>query len=128
MDACINASSPEPIAPAAVISPTSGICQECGKTFAGKVSNGRAYDATFCSPRHKRDFHARNAERGRIIIPFALAWRTRRGGGATAKAAFAEMNALLDMFAAEDRAAGRPSTEEYAAALLARGRYIDRRR
>jgi hypothetical protein len=55
------------------------------------------------------------SKRGRVAMPLALAWRAKRGGGKTAKAAFAELCAYLDHCNAEDRAAGRPPMVDHVA-------------
>lgn len=78
-------------------------CQECGEAFRAWHS-----DASFCSAAHRTAFHNRAAKRGKVAIPIMLAWRGKRGQGATAKYAFEQMSALADKWNAEDRAAGRP--------------------
>lgn len=55
------------------------------------------------------------------------AWRIDRAQGDIAKAAFAEVNRILDQFNAQDRAASRPRADLYAAKLLVDGtNYFDR--
>lgn len=61
----------------------------------------------------RQAFHNLMSKRGRVAMPLALGWRIKRGSGATAKGAFAELCAYLDHCNAEDRLAGRPSMVEY---------------
>ncbi len=84
------------------------ICPECNQPFA--TQNRKRL---FCSDAHKLAFHNRCAARGKVLIPLAMAWRTKRGGGGTAKKALAEMCRLLDRYAAEDREAGRMRAVDY---------------
>lgn len=68
--------------------------------------------------------------RGKVIVPLALAWRGSRGKKGTVGAqAHAELIAVLDAFAAEDRAEGRPKMDDYVGVILASGfLYKDRKR
>jgi hypothetical protein len=114
------------------------VCPECGETFVAKFVVSQ-----FCNPAHKTAFHNRQKRRAHVIA-YAMAWRGSRNAkvkladgedkatlaekrrAALAKAdrrrnvgkkAFGEMCRLLDQFAAEDRAAGRPSMESYVSSL-----------
>ncbi|WDS38338.1 hypothetical protein W2_gp028c [Caulobacter phage W2] len=127
-------------APAAKKAATFGkrICPECGETFTAKHPS-----AQFCTPAHKLAFHNRAKGRSHVIA-YAMAWRGSRNAKAKkaegetqqtvsdkrraalakadrrrtiGKAAFSEMCRLLDQFAAEDRAAGRPTMEAYVSGL-----------
>ncbi len=82
-------------------------CQNCGAVMAA----GKA----FCKPACRAEFHNRMSKRGRVAMPLALAWRSKRGGGPVAKAAFQEMCAYLDHCNAEDKAAGRPAMVDHVA-------------
>lgn len=101
-----------PMRPAAPYSrhfkPVERTCPECNQPFQA-VNRTRL----FCRPEHKLAFHNRCAARGKVLIPLAMAWRTKRGSGDTAKRAMSEMCRLLDSFAAEDRAAGRMGMTDY---------------
>lgn len=88
--------------------PTQRVCAECNQKF--EAVNRKKL---FCSDTHKLAFHNRCTARGKVLIPLAMAWRTKRGGGGTAKKAFAEMCRLLDAFAAEDREGGRMRMADY---------------
>jgi hypothetical protein len=97
------------------------VCCECGAEFVPNRPQQQ-----FCTPKHKTEFQNRAAAEGRALVALAKAWRAKRGSGETAKAAFKEFVSILDLFNAQDRAAGRPNPEAYAAQLLKQGRYIDR--
>jgi endogenous inhibitor of DNA gyrase (YacG/DUF329 family) len=88
-------------------------CPECGERFhtnhAGKA---------FCSEQHRVAFTNRCAARGKTLIPLAMGWRNARGGRGIGAQAMQEMVQLLDQFAAEDRAAGRPNMTGYTDHLL----------
>lgn len=106
-------------------------CTNCGAMF--EVARGPGGHRRFC-PSGPVDcaarFRARCAARGKIIVPLALAWRGSRGKKGTVGAqAHAELIAVLDAFAAEDRAAGRPKMDDYVGGILGSGfRYVDRKR
>lgn len=85
-------------------------CPDCGNPLAGK----KLYCAAAC----RVAFHNRMSKRGRVAMPLALGWRARRGGGDTAKQAFAELCRYLDKCNAEDVAAGRPPMADYLAAMF----------
>lgn len=107
------------------------LCPECGQpvTSAGK---GRA--RVFCSEAHKQAHANRCAARGKALIKAAMAWRVNRGSGDVAKFAMAEMCAMLDRFAEEDRLAGRMRADDYFAHVtdfqfqnpIWSGKYMDR--
>jgi hypothetical protein len=63
----------------------------------------------FCSTPCQRKAIDRAANRGKTILPLALAWRAGRGSKdkSTTTRAFRELCAQLDRYAAEDAAAGR---------------------
>ena len=100
-------------------------CPECGVDVAVFVRGGTR---TFCCPAHKQAYNNRMKAEGAAVIALAKAWRKKRGSGETAKAAFAELTGILDLFNARDAEEGRPSVEVYAQKLLDQGRYIDRER
>lgn len=96
--------------------PTQRVCAECNQPF--ETQNRKQL---FCSHAHKLTFHNRCTARGKVLIPLAMAWRTKRGSGATAKKALSEMCRLLDSFAAEDREAGRMRMADYVERGFAHG-------
>lgn len=86
-----------------------GHCPECGAKFA--LTHHRQ---VFCTPAHKSAYFAREKVRGQKIAGVALAWRLGRNTSKPAlrrvsSDAMADLCRLLDMFAAEDHAAGRPN-------------------
>lgn len=107
-DTAENAPTPTPSLPYAKFSPIKRTCAECGTEFETK---SRAQ--LFCSKPHKLRFHNRNAARGKVLTPLAMAWRGRRGGDETAKLAFKRMNTLLDEWNVEDLKAKRMSMAEF---------------
>ena len=68
---------------------------------------------SFCAVACRTRFHNRMSKRGRVIMPYMLAWRGGRGSGQAAKSAFAELCTYLDHCNAEDFAAGRPPMKQY---------------
>jgi len=77
---------------------------------------------TFCTPAHKAAFHNRSSARGRVVIPLLMCTRIQRDRkGTTAPRAWGEARALLDKYAAEDKAAGRMSMVDYVAGKWAGG-------
>lgn len=82
------------------------ICEECQTGFSPRVVR-----QVFCSRVCLDAIKARNAIRGKVIMPLALAWRSGRGSKdkATTSRAFRELCAQLDRYAAEDTARGRQS-------------------
>lgn len=107
-DTAENASTPGSPAPYSKFSPVERTCPECGVAFETKSRT-----KLFCLPAHKLIFHNRNAARGKVLTPLAMAWRGRRGGDDTAKLAFRRMNTLLDEWNAEDLKAGRMLMAEF---------------
>jgi hypothetical protein len=103
------------------------ICPGCGQKVDRQGARGPK--ATYCTAACKREKNNRDIQRGGVIVGFAQAWRVNRGSGEIAQASFAELCSILDAFNAEDRDAGRPRADIYAAKLLSTGtRYMDRRR
>jgi hypothetical protein len=79
------------------------VCAECGAEFTAK--HGRAQ---FCTTDHQRKFHRRMKDRGRALMPLAIAWRQgKRGSSDLSSYSMAQMCALLDQWATEDKTAGR---------------------
>lgn len=90
-------------------------CPECGTTeYPASASRMKI----FCCEAHRVAFTNRNAARGKTLLPIALGWRNARGGNGIGSQAFAEMTRLLDHFAAEDAAAGRPNMMNYTDHLM----------
>ena len=88
-------------------------CPECGTAFETS-HRGKA----FCSEPHRVAFTNRCAARGKVLIPLAMGWRNARGGKGIGAQSMKEMVQLLDKFAAEDVAAGRPNMTGYTDHLL----------
>lgn len=108
-------------------------CPECGETFTA-----RHHAARFCSPAHQRQFHNRSMGRGKVAMPYLMAWRGTKSLKATTAAsrgsavdkvkrerdramgkfAFGNLCALADQFNREDREAGRPSMVAYVRTLM----------
>lgn len=107
-DTAENAPTPSSPVPYANYTPVKRTCAECGVSFETKSRT-----KLFCSPAHKLIFHNRNAARGKVLTPLAMAWRGKRGGTDMAKLAFQQMNKRLDEWNAEDLAAGRMSMAEF---------------
>ena len=106
-------------------------CPECGAPIAPRPAGKRGQAPTFCCTAHQTAFQQRQFQQGRAIIALAKAWRSsrnRKEDRETGAAALSEMSAILDSFNFDDAKAGRPRPAEYAAHLLANGRFIDRRR
>lgn len=98
-------------------------CAECGMKFTPVKSWQQ-----FCCKAHKAAYGNRHAAEGKVIAALVKAWRLKRGTGAVAKEAFAELCSIVDSFNADDRVAGRPPATHYVERLLKQGRYIDRKR
>lgn len=100
------------------------VCPNCGGEVVRRSSRGPA--PTFCDAKGagvcKNEYAARQLAEGRAVIGLLKAWRVDRAQGPIAKAAFAEVNRILDTFNAQDREAGRPRADLYAAKLLDDGR------
>jgi len=103
-------------------------CPNCAAEITRREGQ-RGPRATFCSAECKKEHNNRELAEGRAVIAYLKAWRVDRGAGEIAKEAFAEMSRIADYFNAQDRAAGRPRADYYAALKLEEGlRYADRRR
>lgn len=105
------------------------ICPNCGGEVERRSSRGPV--PTFCDARGpgvcKREHANRELVEGRAVIAFAKAWRIDRGSGEIARGAFDQMIRIVDQFNAQDRAAGRPRADLYAATKLVDGTlFIDR--
>lgn len=104
--------NPAPASPRRVVT---RCCSECGGEFIAA-----AYNQMFCTRDHKRAFHKRQEARGAVLTPLAMAARITRDGTAgdkaTGKKARSDSRALIAMWAAEDRTAGRMSMVDYVAA------------
>lgn len=101
------------------------ICPECGGQVVRRSTRGPK--PTFCGPECKRAHGNRHIVEGRAVIAFLKAWRIDRGSGEIAKASFQQLCQIVDQFNTQDRAAGRPRADLYAAKLMEDGRlYMDR--
>ena len=88
-------------------------CCECGVDF---TTSHRGKE--FCSEAHRVAFANRCAARGKVLIPLAMGWRNKRGGKGLGSDSMKQMVRLLDKYAAEDAAAGRPNMSHYTDRLL----------
>lgn len=88
-------------------------CPECGEVFTTDQVGKE-----FCTDAHRQAMANRNAARGKTLIPLAMGWRNGRGKAGLSADCMREMVELLDHFAAEDRAAGRPNMSHYADRLI----------
>jgi ribosomal protein L37AE/L43A len=81
-------------------------CEECRKVFSPRIAT-----QVFCCRACLDAVKNRNAVRGKVIMPLAMAWRSGRGSKdkATTTRAFRELCAQLDRYAAEDAARGLTS-------------------
>jgi hypothetical protein len=97
------------------------ICPECGARFI--AGNGRQ---RFCTTAHQAKFHDVMKTRGKVAVPFMLAWRQgKRGATDDTRYALQELSALADQWALEDRDAGRDAKLIVAAKRLAAWRAAD---
>lgn len=94
-------------------------CPECGQPALRKSARGPM--PTFCSAECKKSHSNRHIVEGRAVIALLKAWRIDRAQGEIAQKTFAEVNRILDQFNAQDREAGRPRADLYAAKLLNTG-------
>lgn len=95
------------------------ICPNCGGAVERKSARGPM--PTYCSKPCKVDHFNRHVVEGRVVIGLLKAWRIDRGTGEIAQGAFAQAISALDHFIAEDRKAGRPRPDLYAAKILITG-------
>lgn len=101
------------------------ICPECGGQVVRRSARGPM--PTFCKPECKRAHGNRHIVEGRAVIAFLKAWRIDRGSGPIAQGALTQLCQIVDQFNAQDRDAGRPRADLYAAKLMADGRlFMDR--
>ena len=94
-------------------------CPECGGEVVRRSARGPM--PTFCTPECKKAHANRHIVEGRAVIALLKAWRIDRAQGPIAQASFAEVNRILDQFNAQDREAGRPRADLYAAKRLLDG-------
>lgn len=81
-------------------------CAECGKAFVP----AKPWQS-FCELSHQQRFHDTMAKRGKVAVPFMMAWRRGKNGRTEDSAyGFDQMAALADRWAAEDKLAGRDAT------------------
>lgn len=100
-------------------------CPECGGDVVRKSARGPM--PTFCSLTCKKAFGNRQLVEGRAVVAFLKAWRIDRAQGEIASTSFQQICQIVDQFNADDRAAGRPRADLYAAKLLREGTsYSDR--
>lgn len=103
------------------------VCPNCGAIPVRKSAKGPA--PTFCSKVCKREHNNRLLVEGRAVIGFLKAWRIDRGSGEIAQQSFAQVCEIVDLLNAQDKDAGRPRADLYAATMLVEGtRYFDRQR
>lgn len=110
-DTAENAPTPSSPAPYAKYPPIKRTCAECGTEFETKSRT-----KLFCSSAHKLAVHNRNAARGKVLVPLAMAWEGGGGGSnrsETAKRAFRLFTAKLAELNAEDKKAGRMSMHDF---------------
>ena len=125
------ASKPKPTARERV---AERICPNCGKPVQRVHKKGPI--PTFCTARPgqnsipcKVEMNNRLTVEGRTVIALLKAWRIDRGQGEIAQAAFQQVCEIVDLFNAQDLAAGRPRADYHAASIIAQQtRYFDRRR
>jgi hypothetical protein len=101
------------------------ICPECSTTFELTATKGKA--RVFCTEACKQTHANRRTTRGKSLVAIAMGWRQTRGSGQLGKDLFAEMTRMLDTFVAEDVAAGRMRSDDYAKTILDMGEFQDRR-
>jgi hypothetical protein len=105
------------------------VCPNCGGLVERRSARGPM--PTFCDAKGKgvcKKEHAnRHIVEGRAVIAFLKAWRIDRAQGEIAQKAFEQVCRITDQFNAEDREAGRPRADLYAAKLLVDGtQFFDR--
>lgn len=103
------------------------ICPECGGKVERRSPKGPF--PTFCTLECKKAHSNRSMVEGRAVIAFLKAWRIDRASGPIAQGSFQQVCSIVDMFNDQDRKAGRPRADLYAAKLLNDGfLYMDRKR
>lgn len=105
------------------------VCPNCGGPVVRRSARGPM--PTFCDAKGpgacKREHGNRALVEGRALVAFVKAWRIDRAQGEIARGAFEQICRIADQFNAEDRTAGRPRADLYAAKLLADGtQFFDR--
>lgn len=101
------------------------VCPNCGGDVARRSARGPM--PTFCTPECKKDHANRHIVEGRAVIAFLKAWRIDRAQGEIATRSFEQVCKIVDQFNAEDREAGRPRADLYAAKMLIDGtQFFDR--
>jgi predicted RNA-binding Zn-ribbon protein involved in translation (DUF1610 family) len=105
------------------------VCPNCGGPVVRRSTRGPT--PTFCDAKGKgvcKKEHAnRHIVEGRAVIAFLKAWRIDRAQGEIAQKSFEQICRITDQFNAEDKEAGRPRADLYAAKMLADGtQFFDR--
>lgn len=105
------------------------VCPECGGPVERRSARGPM--PTFCDAQGKgvcKKNHAnRHIVEGRAVIAFLKAWRIDRAQGEIAQKSFEQICRITDQFNAQDKEAGRPRADLYAAKLLVDGtQFFDR--
>lgn len=101
------------------------VCPNCGGEVVRRSTRGPM--PTFCSAECKKDHANRHIVEGRAVIAFLKAWRIDRAQGEIAQKAFEQICKITDQFNAQDREAGRPRADLYAAKLMVDGtQFFDR--
>lgn len=102
------------------------VCPNCGGPVERRSPKGPF--PTFCGDECKTAHSNRHLTEGRAMAAFIKAWRIDRGSGEIAKAAFAQVCQIADLFNAQDQEANRPRADLYAAKMLRDSSvYLDRR-
>lgn len=90
-------------------------CPEC----LAPVDTSKDWRKMFCSDAHRTAYHNRQTVRGRKLVPLVMAERITRSGYCrdkdTGKLARQKSRQLMDLWAREDREAGRMAPDEYVA-------------
>lgn len=110
-------------------------CPNCGKALPARPAGMRGRPGIFCPAAAgetksacKLAHEKRRASEGAAAIAMLKAWRIDRGSGEIAQEAFRQLCTIIDTFNADDKAAGRPRADLFAAKLMADGRlYMDRK-
>lgn len=101
------------------------ICPECNGPVVRRSPRGPF--PTFCCDEHKKAHANRHIVEGRAVIALLKAWRIDRAQGPIAQECFAQICTITDKFNAQDREAGRPRADLYAAKLIRDGSiFVDR--